>query len=184
MEHYIVWVCARDQSWGEFEINHLGKVTLPVTKFCWWGWLRIIDAVVCKEYQSHFFYAPVEYWWILTLNKSRAHTRLPFFFGYTIHLWRLPEMGGNPKSSPLVGCSIINHPFLGSHGRKQTCIARRRKQVKVNPAAWRKTDCQNPNQHPFVRSLGKDVLSHYVIELNWIYILYIIIIYIIIYNYM
>ena len=47
-----------------------------------------------------------------------AHTFAIFFFGYTIHLWRLPEMGGNPKSSPLVGCSIINHPFLGSHGRK------------------------------------------------------------------
>jgi hypothetical protein len=32
---------------------------------------------------------------------------------YKHHIWRFPKMGGTPKSSILIGCSLINHPAIG-----------------------------------------------------------------------
>ena len=146
MEHDIVWFCARDQSWGEFEINHLGKVTLPVTKFCWWGWLRIIDAVVCKEYQSHFFLRI--YWILMNIDIKQdtcAHTFAKFLFLVYYTSMEVSWNGGTPKSSPLVGCSIINHAFLGTHGRKPASPAgaSRSKWILQLGAKRIARDCQN-----------------------------------------
>jgi len=48
-----------------------------------------------------------------TLGKGKSSSNMPFLGGYVSFLEGLSKNRGTPKSSILIGISIINHPFLG-----------------------------------------------------------------------
>ena len=74
-----------------------------------------------------------------------AHTFAKFLFLVYYTSMEVSWNGGTPKSSPLVGCSIINHPFLGTHGRKPASPAgaSRSKWILQLGAKRIARDCQN-----------------------------------------
>ena len=60
-----------------------------------------------------FFESPIKLE-LSSAKKDHTNFKYKLEFYHFIHIWMFPKITGTPKSSMLIGFSIINHPFWGT----------------------------------------------------------------------
>ena len=111
-----------------------------------------IDESEIRHNSRHGEYPPVLYqgckeisgYWSWCIEYPPAISFCHSLLGFPVFTWMFPNMRGTPKSSILIGMSIINHPFWGTTivGNPHILFGI----ASINRISWCKWCCQSRSQ--------------------------------------